>query len=363
MMTTWYSILGVLVYFQGTTSSLVQGNWQNIASCKGQQCQQYQLAYHQPISQYVTNLDNQVSSSNYHPIIQNIPLTYYYQTPVQHQGIPCPFGHGLNAQQLDHQQKILESTHYQQSQGYQHQAISEEFKRYQSSQKQLNNAYLPPDNHLQVGSVDIQRSHISSESHQQSNNNHLQVINQNQYSTNFGVQHHPVNLQSNQQLNTNYLQLLNQNQHIANVGIQQNQHASSEASHHQGKIKQTVRYDINHVHQHSQNRNVYSDAKSSTNIEQHHDLNHHSEGSEESHEIDVLTGKKKKDHDAYYKFEYAVNDQHTGDIKNHKEERSGDEVTGEYSLVEDDGNVRTVKYFADWKTGFHATVHNSKPRA
>lgn len=33
---------------------------------------------------------------------------------------------------------------------------------------------------------------------------------------------------------------------------------------------------------------------------------------------------------------------------------------GQYSLVEPDGSVRTVDYVADWETGFHADVRNSK---
>ncbi|XP_034121895.1 fibroin heavy chain isoform X2 [Drosophila guanche] len=61
-----------------------------------------------------------------------------------------------------------------------------------------------------------------------------------------------------------------------------------------------------------------------------------------------------------YAFEYAVNDPHTGDNKHQREERDGDVVKGEYSLVEPDGNVRTVKYYADWETGFHAEVINSR---
>ncbi|CAK1604363.1 unnamed protein product [Parnassius mnemosyne] len=61
-----------------------------------------------------------------------------------------------------------------------------------------------------------------------------------------------------------------------------------------------------------------------------------------------------------YAFEYGVNDAHTGDIKQQKEERDGDVVRGQYSLVEPDGSVRTVNYVADWETGFHANVHNSK---
>ncbi|XP_050342851.1 paternally-expressed gene 3 protein-like [Nymphalis io] len=61
-----------------------------------------------------------------------------------------------------------------------------------------------------------------------------------------------------------------------------------------------------------------------------------------------------------YAFEYGVNDPHTGDIKQQKEQRDGDVVKGQYSLVEPDGSVRTVDYIADWETGFHANVHNSK---
>ncbi|KAJ0179795.1 hypothetical protein K1T71_004386 [Dendrolimus kikuchii] len=61
-----------------------------------------------------------------------------------------------------------------------------------------------------------------------------------------------------------------------------------------------------------------------------------------------------------YAFEYAVNDPRTGDIKQQKEERNGDVVKGQYSLVEPDGSVRTVNYVADWETGFHADVRNSK---
>lgn len=61
-----------------------------------------------------------------------------------------------------------------------------------------------------------------------------------------------------------------------------------------------------------------------------------------------------------YAFEYGVNDPYSGDVKHQKEERDGDVVKGQYSLVEPDGNVRTVDYYADWETGFHATVTNSR---
>lgn len=61
-----------------------------------------------------------------------------------------------------------------------------------------------------------------------------------------------------------------------------------------------------------------------------------------------------------YKFEYLVHDKKTGDVKQQREERDGDVVKGAYSIVEPDGNVRTVEYTADWKTGFHAQVKNTK---
>lgn len=32
-------------------------------------------------------------------------------------------------------------------------------------------------------------------------------------------------------------------------------------------------------------------------------------------------------------------------------------------MVEPDGNVRTVNYYADWETGFHADVSNSRDQA
>ncbi|GJQ86709.1 hypothetical protein Trydic_g14780 [Trypoxylus dichotomus] len=71
--------------------------------------------------------------------------------------------------------------------------------------------------------------------------------------------------------------------------------------------------------------------------------------------------------DAYpkYRFNYGVKDEHTGDIKEQIEERDGDVVKGEYSLVEPDGSVRNVKYEADGHNGFNAIVsisgHSSHP--
>lgn len=57
-----------------------------------------------------------------------------------------------------------------------------------------------------------------------------------------------------------------------------------------------------------------------------------------------------------YKFEYMVNDKKTGDVKQHKESKSGKVVEGEYSLVQPDGKRRIVKYRATPHGGFKASV-------
>ncbi|XP_057658229.1 cuticle protein 21-like [Diorhabda carinulata] len=72
---------------------------------------------------------------------------------------------------------------------------------------------------------------------------------------------------------------------------------------------------------------------------------------------------------AHYNFGYAVEDPHTGDVKNQQESRDGDVVKGSYSLVEADGTKRIVEYTADAHNGFNAVVHHeatayqSKPLA
>nr|CAD7409238.1 unnamed protein product [Timema cristinae] len=57
-----------------------------------------------------------------------------------------------------------------------------------------------------------------------------------------------------------------------------------------------------------------------------------------------------------YTFAYNVNDALTGDSKSQQESRDGDVVQGSYSLVEPDGNIRTVLYYADPVNGFNAVV-------
>lgn len=67
--------------------------------------------------------------------------------------------------------------------------------------------------------------------------------------------------------------------------------------------------------------------------------------------------------DAYpqYQYAYNVNDVLTGDNKAQEEIRDGDVVKGYYSLVEADGSVRKVNYYADPVNGFNAVVQKSFP--
>jgi hypothetical protein len=62
-----------------------------------------------------------------------------------------------------------------------------------------------------------------------------------------------------------------------------------------------------------------------------------------------------------YSFNYGVIDGYTGDSKSAWEERDGDTVKGEYSVVEADGSIRTVSYTADDHNGFNAVVTRSEP--
>ncbi|XP_061401374.1 larval cuticle protein A2B-like [Musca vetustissima] len=57
-----------------------------------------------------------------------------------------------------------------------------------------------------------------------------------------------------------------------------------------------------------------------------------------------------------YKYGYDVQDALSGDNKGHVEERDGDIVRGEYSLIDADGYKRTVSYVADPINGFNAVV-------
>ncbi|XP_041980488.1 larval/pupal rigid cuticle protein 66-like [Aricia agestis] len=58
----------------------------------------------------------------------------------------------------------------------------------------------------------------------------------------------------------------------------------------------------------------------------------------------------------YNSFSYGVSDPHTGDVKSQHETRLGDNVVGQYSLLESDGTRRTVDYAANAHSGFNAVV-------
>ncbi|XP_030374854.1 larval cuticle protein A2B-like [Scaptodrosophila lebanonensis] len=69
-----------------------------------------------------------------------------------------------------------------------------------------------------------------------------------------------------------------------------------------------------------------------------------------------------KSHEEYdphpqYRFSYGVDDKITGDSKSQVEERDGDIVRGEYSLIDADGYKRTVQYTSDPHNGFNAVVN------
>lgn len=64
-----------------------------------------------------------------------------------------------------------------------------------------------------------------------------------------------------------------------------------------------------------------------------------------------------------YSYAYKVQDSITGDSKTQEESRDGDVVKGSYSLVEPDGAIRTVNYYADPINGFNAVVSRDEPKA
>ncbi|XP_049303468.1 larval cuticle protein A2B-like isoform X2 [Bactrocera dorsalis] len=71
----------------------------------------------------------------------------------------------------------------------------------------------------------------------------------------------------------------------------------------------------------------------------------------------VVVKSEEYDPHPQYKFSYGVDDKLTGDSKSQVEERDGDVVRGEYSLIDADGYKRTVQYTADPINGFNAVVN------
>ncbi|XP_011195397.2 larval cuticle protein A2B-like [Zeugodacus cucurbitae] len=71
----------------------------------------------------------------------------------------------------------------------------------------------------------------------------------------------------------------------------------------------------------------------------------------------VVVKSEEYDPHPQYKYSYGVDDKLTGDSKSQVEERDGDVVRGEYSLIDADGYKRTVQYSADPINGFNAVVN------
>ncbi|XP_054739303.1 larval cuticle protein A2B-like [Anastrepha obliqua] len=71
----------------------------------------------------------------------------------------------------------------------------------------------------------------------------------------------------------------------------------------------------------------------------------------------VVVKSEEYDPHPQYKFSYGVDDKLTGDSKSQVEERDGDVVRGEYSLIDADGYKRTVQYTSDPVNGFNAVVN------
>ncbi|XP_039440826.1 cuticle protein 8-like [Culex pipiens pallens] len=65
---------------------------------------------------------------------------------------------------------------------------------------------------------------------------------------------------------------------------------------------------------------------------------------------------KDSHHHPQYKFEYGVQDGHTGDHKAQWEQRDGDHVKGSYTLDEADGGHRVVEYQSDGHGGINIQV-------
>ncbi|ALC47363.1 Ccp84Ad [Drosophila busckii] len=71
----------------------------------------------------------------------------------------------------------------------------------------------------------------------------------------------------------------------------------------------------------------------------------------------VVKAAEEYDPHPQYRFSYGVDDKLTGDNKEQVEERDGDVVRGQYSLIDADGYKRTVQYTADPINGFNAVVN------
>jgi hypothetical protein len=64
-----------------------------------------------------------------------------------------------------------------------------------------------------------------------------------------------------------------------------------------------------------------------------------------------------------YNFAYAVSDASTGDVKSQNEVRRGDQVQGQYTMMDADGYQRIVEYRADDLNGFDTEVRREPMRS
>lgn len=97
-------------------------------------------------------------------------------------------------------------------------------------------------------------------------------------------------------------------------------------------------------------------AASAVESGQYHHIAQHQSEQINSHYVQQPKDQEHYDTHPKYSFNYQVADAHTGDYKSQHEERDGDVVKGQYSLLEADGHQRTVDYTADAHSGFNAVV-------
>lgn len=57
-----------------------------------------------------------------------------------------------------------------------------------------------------------------------------------------------------------------------------------------------------------------------------------------------------------YTYSYGIDDPYTGNSQAHEESRNGDNVQGEYRVIQPDGLIRIVRYIADPEKGFQVDV-------
>ncbi|KAL1490390.1 hypothetical protein ABEB36_013096 [Hypothenemus hampei] len=61
-----------------------------------------------------------------------------------------------------------------------------------------------------------------------------------------------------------------------------------------------------------------------------------------------------------YHYGYYIKDPQTGDMHSQQERRNGNYVTGQYSVLEEDGSLRIVRYY-DQGQGFNVIIEKRKP--